>query len=412
MRRFVTILGVILLAALAVVPAFAQVTPSSTPNSVTFNGFSFAYPSTVATNVSIVQFPGDATTDEYPGGPQPPYTQFVLYNHADGVPVPESPFEDDTVSITIYRVSDLVSYPNSQAQAAALQALLSSRPDLGAYMTLNDNSEIGNKALPALPVVPAAQVIRARAQYLDLGQFSGIEFVTDYRQDASPLMGNDLQYSFQGLSADGSVYVSLIAQLTSDVLPNTLPADFNYDTFAANILKSYNDDVTAINAAPDAAFTPSLQAIQTIARSFSVNASAVPPRVVVQPTAPAPEPTAVINTDPTLGGLAGEWNLVSFGAADAQMTPIEGAPVTISFSPQGVAGSDGCNSYGGNFSYDNGALTFSPLVSTLKACDEPIMTVATAYQQALQTVQSYAVSEDTLIINYDGGTLTYTNTVG
>lgn len=58
-------------------------------NTVSFNGFSFSYPAALARKVEIYQFSGDILDADYPGGPQPPYTWFTLYQSE---PAPGSVF--------------------------------------------------------------------------------------------------------------------------------------------------------------------------------------------------------------------------------------------------------------------------------------------------------------------------------
>ncbi|MBK8027272.1 MAG: META domain-containing protein [Chloroflexi bacterium] len=399
-RRLVPILLALLLALAA-----ASVSAQDSIGTVTFNGFSFSFPSSLATNVNIEQFAGDPLDAQYPGGPQPAYTRFSLYSE---LPAPESAL-DAPVAITVYNLSETGQYTFYQQQIDALRTLLTDRPDLGSFMTIDDPSEIGGETLPFLPVFPAAQEIRARAQYLDVGTFSGVEYVTSYGQDASPILSNELIYTFQGLSADGTRYVSLQARLDTGLIPAEIPADFNYDEFIADISGAFNETIATVSGAAPTDFTPSLDLLRGVVMTFNMGAQTggVLPTVPT-PVEMTPTPTAaVVNTDPTLGGLVGAWNLVSFGPADAQQLPVEGAPITIAFSDQGVAGSDACNSYAGSFTYNAGSLTFSPLVTTLIACSEPIGTVASAYTAALQAATAYTISGDTLTISYPEGTLTF-----
>ena len=118
--------------------------------------------------------------------------------------------------------------------------------------------------------------------------------------------------------------------------------------------------------------------------------------------------TPIVNTDPTLGGLGGiPWLLVSYGAAAAPVAVLPDAPINIDFTQQGVTGNSGCNQYSGTFIYNNNTLTFSPLISTQKACAEPIMTQEGAYLKALQTATGYQIANGQLQINYPEGVLVF-----
>jgi heat shock protein HslJ len=100
---------------------------------------------------------------------------------------------------------------------------------------------------------------------------------------------------------------------------------------------------------------------------------------------------------------------VSYGSADAPIPAVAGTPVTAVFSTEGVSGHGGCNGYGGTFQYNQGTITFGPIISTLMACEPPeITTQESAYLAALQSASTYTITGDTLQIVYDGGVLTYT----
>src|SRR5215510_11598793 len=110
-------------------PVLAQ-QPTGTLNTVNFNGFSFNFDSTLATNVNISQFAGDPADLEQPGGPEVRHTQFLLYNAATS---PES-FLDANGAIRVYQTADFAAFPNAQAQLQQLQTLLTDRADLAPFM--------------------------------------------------------------------------------------------------------------------------------------------------------------------------------------------------------------------------------------------------------------------------------------
>jgi heat shock protein HslJ len=99
-------------------------------------------------------------------------------------------------------------------------------------------------------------------------------------------------------------------------------------------------------------------------------------------------------------GLSGtSWLLASLNG----QSPREGTTVTLNFGPEeagkgNAGGSDGCNTYGGDYTLDGNALTFGPLISTQIACEQPIMDQATAYQKALSDTQSYRLDSSGLAL--------------
>lgn len=396
MKRLLIALSLLLV--VGIFPAMAQ---DGTSNSVQFNGVGFSFDSSLATNVNIWQYPGDSPDLQQPGGAEPPYTQFNLYTQQ---PAPESAF-DAPLSVRVYRTADIAAYADSLAQVQALQSLVAQQPDLTAYMTINPDNTASN-ALPFLPVAPASQVIRARAQYFQTPVLQGVSYITVYRQDVSPFTNNEFSYTFQGVSNDGLYYVSAIYKVVVPDFPAEIPADFNYDTFSADFINYLTESVSKLNSAAPEAFTPALSALDGLVQTitFSGTGTADGSTGVVVPE--------VTPSDPTLGGLANiVWSLVSYGPADAPVTTLPETPVTATFSAQGVAGTGGCNSYSGPFQYNENTVSFGALISTKMACADDVMAQENAYFAALSTASSYAITGGQLQITYDGGVLTFAGIV-
>ena len=155
------------------------------------------------------------------------------------------------------------------------------------------------------------------------------------------------------------------------------------------------------NATPQD-FTPSLTTFDNIVNSFAFTTGGAVPT----PEAPQATPTEVL--DPTLGGLADTWNLVSYGDPASPLPVLETAPISITFAPDGVGGTAGCNQFGGaSFQYDANTLTFSEIATTRIACAEDIMAQETVFLAALGTATSFEVGNGQLQIFYDGGVLTF-----
>jgi heat shock protein HslJ len=87
----------------------------------------------------------------------------------------------------------------------------------------------------------------------------------------------------------------------------------------------------------------------------------------------------LVGTDWILGDLPGQV------LADARPT--------IAFSGDGtVAGTGGCNTFGGNYTVDGSKLTFGPLNSTKKACGDAVDQVEAAYLAAVQATSAYEIT--------------------
>jgi hypothetical protein len=260
MKTRLTIL-VLLALLLAVVPAAAQ---GGMGHTIAFDGFSFRLDAALAANVNIVPYPGDPVDLAQPGGPEPAHTRFLLY---DAFPAPESQW-DAIGGLRVYRTADIANYEFSAIQLSQLQALLAQRPDLTPFMATSAAGS-GNTALPLLPVVNAAQVIRAQAQYVDLPGLSGIRYLATYGQGIMPITSRDVLYQFQGLSADSQYYVTALFTLETPLFPAEVAADFNYDAFMAGFSDYLSQSVATLNAAAASDFSPALDQLDALVASMA-----------------------------------------------------------------------------------------------------------------------------------------------
>src|SRR5262245_42595673 len=89
---------------------------------------------------------------------------------------------------------------------------------------------------------------------------------------------------------------------------------------------------------------------------------------------------------PNLVGVQG--GRVALQAAGQPAEDVTGTGRTITFHADGrTSGSGGCNQFSGGYTADaNGALTFSPLASTLRLCDPATDTRERQYFATLQIV--------------------------
>jgi len=84
--------------------------------------------------------------------------------------------------------------------------------------------------------------------------------------------------------------------------------------------------------------------------------------------------------------LEGEWIVTGYNNGnEAVTTPIAGTTLTATFTADTVSGDSGCNTYTGGYTPDGDEVTIGPLASTMKACDEAIMTQEMQFLTALQT---------------------------
>lgn len=381
-----------LLAAVALVtlPAAAQ---SPSTNTVSYNGFKFSYDSSINGQVVINQAAGDEPTVQQPGGPEVQHTEFSVSGAEPAATIYDAP-----LAIRVYNTSDFNDYPNQTAQFQSLQKLFGDKTDLNTFMMPAATNADSN--LPFIPIMPASQAIRARAQYVETPSVRGISYITIFRQDVSPFLSNEFVYTFQGFSIDGVHYVSAIFKLDTGLFPAKVPADFDANAFNNGFNDYLKQSVTTLNGAQPTDFTPSLAVFDAIIQSFSFE----PGSTVAQTTPPPPATGA----DATFGGLTTmNWTLATYGPDEAPIAVLPEAPINLVFTPEGISGSAGCNSYFGQFQYDVDKLSFSGIGSTEKACSNEITAQETAYLQALQTATGYSIDNGVLRITYRDGALTF-----
>jgi heat shock protein HslJ len=107
--------------------------------------------------------------------------------------------------------------------------------------------------------------------------------------------------------------------------------------------------------------------------------------------------------DAGAGSIVGPTWILDRASID-QLAP--GAPddarVDAVFDAERVAGTSGCNRYGGAYTVDGATLAFGDLLSTEMACDEPLMTLEAAFVAALGGVRSFEADSSTLALRGDG----------
>ncbi len=255
-------LFVVIALLLAVTPALAQ---DSTTHTVAFDGFRFSFDDAIASHVTIQHYPGDAP-EIGPGGADAPHLRFEL-SRVSRDPMPEAP-PPVVGSVRIYQIAGMEGYEGYAEQVERLKALLAERPDLSPYLAVVEN--LTQNTLPFLPILPAGQLIRARAQYIDTPAVSGISYVVVYRQDVAPLLSNDFFWTFQGLSTDGSRYISATLQVSTPLFPDEVPTDFDWANWTqAEWIAAFNEGIATLNAASPSDFSPSLDDLDALVSTLA-----------------------------------------------------------------------------------------------------------------------------------------------
>src|SRR5690242_16052835 len=109
------------------------------------------------------------------------------------------------------------------------------------------------------------------------------------------------------------------------------------------------------------------------------------------------------------GSLIGGWTLTAYGTTGAPTPAVQGTAAGLTFNEDGkVTGSSGCNGLGGDYSVEGNKITFGEFVSTLMACDDPIMAQEQAAHNVMNGTATYKIEGDTLTITNNGIVLVFT----
>lgn len=107
--------------------------------------------------------------------------------------------------------------------------------------------------------------------------------------------------------------------------------------------------------------------------------------------------------------LIGSWKLTSFGPPDGPIAAVPDTEAGLTFNEDGtVAGNSGCNGLGGNYSLEGDQVTFSEIVSTLIACEEPLMSQENVVHQVLTDTATFKIEGNTLTLSNNGMVLVLT----
>jgi heat shock protein HslJ len=97
-----------------------------------------------------------------------------------------------------------------------------------------------------------------------------------------------------------------------------------------------------------------------------------------------------------------EWDLKAVGA-DASVASVV-TRATLLLADDGTAsGSAGCNTFHGTYHTSGNALTFGPLATTRKLCEDDVMSLEHAYLTALGKAATYSISGTVLTIDDASG---------
>ncbi|MGB2962431.1 MAG: hypothetical protein WBB69_00405 [Anaerolineales bacterium] len=180
---------------------------------IVFQGVSFAFDPSLAESVNAENIPGEG--DENAFFSTPDHLSFTFNNYAlvDAFHTPV---------IKIYSVEEFRAVNGTVGESLdTLKAVIDSQP------VYDENIFVAD-------MFGAAQYFRSLIGYLRFQNGTGVRFITQYGQDASPIGWPSLIYAFQGFTNDGQYYVSAIFPISHPSLPDpdeVVMDDAFYDNF-------------------------------------------------------------------------------------------------------------------------------------------------------------------------------------
>jgi hypothetical protein len=185
----------------------------------------------------------------------PIYTQVTLKNY---------PWTDTTVTpqinvFPIQRYNELL--PDVlPTRLASLQALIS-------------GGTASSTELPLLPVFNQTQMFTGQVAVIHFQNGTGIRFLTQYGQGPEPINNQEMSYTFQGLTADGQYWVSVILPISNASLmadSKNPPDRQSWDDFRTNYQTYIADTTAQLDSQSTNSFAPTINMLDALINSIVV----------------------------------------------------------------------------------------------------------------------------------------------
>jgi hypothetical protein len=191
---------------------------------------------------------------------------------ASGEDLPLFGINPQTTQVTLdgYILADRFHTPRIQVfPVARFQELAPEQvnPRLARLQELISGAAPGKETLPLLPVFNAAQMFKAQYSVVPFQNGKGIRYITMYGQAYYPVNNHDMFLSYQGLTADGKRWVSIVLPISHPSLPATGdPASGDMNNAEAYFAQKAAD----LNGQPAGSFSPSLPALDALLQSIQI----------------------------------------------------------------------------------------------------------------------------------------------
>jgi putative hemolysin len=220
---------------------------------IVYEGISFSYDRAISAGVNAETVPAGDPESVVEWDMYPTHYLFSFTGYA----VPTTFHEP---RIVIYPVAGYEAANEAARDVIAdLRQLLADRP-------------VAPEEIPSLPIWNAAQLMVAQVAYVEFQSGTGVRFLTQYGQAASPINNQDAFYSFQGLTGDGAYYVVAILPVShpsfaADAMD--VPGG-DWNAFADDFFSYAEGMEQQIDALDGVSFTPSLLLFDAMIRSLRV----------------------------------------------------------------------------------------------------------------------------------------------
>jgi hypothetical protein len=155
------------------------------------------------------------------------------------------------------------------AEFAALNTLAAER--IEALRTILEMDVIPlDQELPVLPLFNSAQDLRAQAVILEFQGGRGLRFISRYSQEVAPLVNPDLFYTFQGITADGSMYIAAFFPLFIPSMPDLVQVE-DWDAFNREYQEYLAVNTSQIELLAHVDFEPHLDTLDALISSMVVS---------------------------------------------------------------------------------------------------------------------------------------------
>ncbi len=236
-------------ATLTVHPTVTADTPPLPEPNFNYNGISFYFHSSLADNITAGTSPADLLEgNEFWNTPE--HREYIFNNWAlpGGFHVP---------TLRVYSVAEFSAVnPSIGDRLNALQAALAAQSPDGA-------------GLDVPSIYNAGQFFQSNPKYLEFQNGSGARWLSQYGQALFPIGLPNLFYTFQGFTADGAYYISLLLPVDHSILPPTSSVSLD-DAFYNNYEAYVAENTQILNAQADASFTPSLELLDQLVQTLLV----------------------------------------------------------------------------------------------------------------------------------------------